>query len=105
MAYDQQWALARFREDGSRNDPKFGEVQIRHGLEFIWLDVDGNVGWYHANIHDGEIVDFRGEAFPQPHPEESFDDKKALNYAMKLLSPKRKKKIIDAVMEFRRVKT
>lgn len=102
MAFDQQWVLARFREDGSRNDPKSGEIRIKHGIEFIWLDVDGNVGWYHPNVVDGEIKDFRAEGFPQPHEGEAEEERRVTNFALKLLSPKRRKKIVDAVMEFRR---
>lgn len=103
MAFDQQWVLARFREDGSRNDPKFYTVKTIGGYELIWMNVNGNVGWYYPNIINGEIVDFRQEASGPVFPEETEGDRRVLNFALKYLSRKARKKIVDAVMEFRRI--
>lgn len=91
---NQEYALARWREDAAKNDPPFYTVQQRHGRPFVWMNVGGNIGWYAPEVNEaGEVIGIRGEAYPQPHADETPEDRAALNYAFKLINPKQRRKL------------
>jgi len=92
--HNQEYALARWREDAAKDDPLFYTIQQRHGRPFIWLRVAGNVGWYAPELNaTGEVISLRSEALPQLNDNETAKDRAALNYAIKLISPKQRQKI------------
>lgn len=94
---NQDWALAQRRAEEARLDPPFYSVMERRGGLFIWMNIEGNVGWYKPEMKDGGLIGIRVIAFPQPSEEESVEEYKTLNYLFKLLSPKMRAKIEHAL--------
>jgi hypothetical protein len=91
---NQEYALARWREDAAKDDPPFYTVQPRHGRPFVWMNVGGNIGWYAPELNNtGEVVGLRGEAWPQPGAAEDDETRRILNWQFKLISPKQRRKL------------
>lgn len=98
---NQEYALARWREDGAKHDPTLYFISQRHGRLFIWLNVSGNLGWYAPEINkQGKMVGIRNEALPQPTPEESDIERKQFNWQFKLISPRQRKKIEELLASY-----
>lgn len=94
----QEWALARWREDAARNDPPFYTVEQRHGRRFVWLSVGGNAGWYAPQLDAiGNMIGIRSEAYPPPRTDETHKDRASLNFAFKLVGPRQRRKIEEAM--------
>lgn len=98
---NQDWALAEWRKDASRDDPPFYSVKEIFGDVLVWMSVYGNVGWYRPEIKDGELVGIRSLAFPPPSEDESPKARAALNHAMQWVNPKQRKKIVHLVNQFK----
>lgn len=58
---NQDWVIARWREDRTKNDPPFYTVEMRHGRPHIWMSLNKNVGWYSVEITDGRLVELHSE--------------------------------------------
>jgi hypothetical protein len=78
---NQDYALARFREDGAAGDPELYTKQVRHGRLFVWLNIAGNTGWSEPvfSEHEG-LTGLKPEGMP-------------VSYQWKLVSPKQRRKI------------
>lgn len=94
---NQDWVLARWREDAAKDDPALYTARFMHGRIFVWLSIGGNIGWYAPEISNGEMIGLRSEATPQPDIDETPEMRSALNYLFKLVSPKQRVKIMIAV--------
>ena len=90
---NQDWVLARWREDAARDDPPFYTLTTLFGLPCAWLSLNGNTGWYTLEFDGPALTGVRSIASPPPSPAESPDERRARNHAFKLLSPKRRRKI------------
>lgn len=54
---NQDWALARWREDTKRhlNEPPHYTVKEIFGARHIWLRVQGNDGWFLPTFENGKL--------------------------------------------------
>lgn len=95
---NQEWALARWREDAAKNDPPLYSVRNMLDRAFMWLRIGGNVGWYAPEIKMGNLVGVRSIALPQPWDGETEEDHKSYNHNFDLISPKQRRKI-ERIME------
>jgi len=96
MSLNQDWVLARFREDAAKGDPKPYTVTDQFGGA-IWLSVNGNVGWYRWVVKDGALTQLRSITMPVPNANESPEDIAVFNYEFKLVGPKQRAKILTAI--------
>lgn len=100
MSYNQDYVLARSREDAAKDDPPFYTVRQMCGRPFVWMNAGGNVGWYAPELKDGEVVGLRSICYPQPWPGETDRDRKAFNFAFKLVNPKQRRKLAHLLASF-----
>lgn len=49
MTFNQDWVLARWREDRAKDDPELYAVELHCGHQCVWASINGNVGWYYLD--------------------------------------------------------
>jgi hypothetical protein len=96
-ALNQDFALARFREEAIRRDPALYSTGIVHGVIHVWLSISGNVGWYRPEVSNGELRGLRPECVQGPDEYEDPQWTFHFNYPFRITSPKQRVKIINAV--------
>lgn len=95
---NQDYALASWREAAAASDPSLYSTRRMNNGVFVWLSIAGNVGWYFPLIKEGKLTGIRSIALPRPSIEEPPNDKAALGYALKFVSPKQATKIVASAM-------
>lgn len=91
---NQDWVLARWREDRAKDEPALYSVS---DTGCIYLSINGNAGWYRPEVRAGELTGIRSVALPEPMAGESPQDRKAYEYEFALVSPKQRRKIVAAL--------
>lgn len=76
---NQDWVLARFREDESRFDPPFYATSLIMGRIFMWLSINRNVDWYGVEMADGSLSCLRPIYVWPPYPGEPPEEKAVVN--------------------------
>lgn len=97
MNMNQDWVLSEFRRIESKNDPALYSTRKMFGTIVIWLTIGGNLGWWHPEIVNGELIGIRSICFPQASMDENPSEHTIMNYAFKWIGSRQKQKIEDAL--------
>ena len=80
---NQDWVLARFREEASKNDPKPYAAEIRHDAPHVYTSVNGNTDWYRVELSPaGALLSVESEGCLE---------------VTKFVSPKQRTKLLRAI--------
>jgi hypothetical protein len=85
VTHNQDWVLAQWRKDASKDDPPFYATMGKFGRIWCWLNPQNNTGWYWPVIEGGVIKELHSMA---------FNDCDSL---IKYLSPKQRRKVEAAI--------